>query len=114
MTKRRKTPKKTEEVLAILKQCAREKRTITYGEIADATGLIARGVPAPLRCIEEQVCRPYRRPWLSALVVNNKTKRPGPAFAPEGVSVDLDRDQWWRELVEQVYAYDWSDVELES
>ena len=112
MTKRRKVPQFTPEILSILKECATRGELITYGEIERKTGLIARAVPAPLRFIEDEVCRPYGRPWLSALVVNKRTRRPGRAFAPEGKSVTLDNDQWWRDLVQHVYDFDWSNAEI--
>ncbi len=112
MRRHRKTPKYTREILTLLKECAAQRELITYGEIERKAGLIARAVPGPLRFIEDEVCRPYGRPWLSALVVNKRTRRPGQAFAPEGQSVTPDNYQWWRELVQCVYNFDWSEVEI--
>ena len=114
MSTRRKIPKKTAAVLTLLKECARQRRTITYGEVAAKTGLATQGINVPLKYIEDEVCRPYGRPWISALVVNKEHQRPSPGFAPEGKSVDLDDDQWWQEETERVYAHDWTNVELEG
>ena len=109
-----KVPAKTAAVLGILKQCAKDMRTVTYGEIAEATGLANSGVGMPLGYIRDQICRDHGRPWLQAIAVNKTTMRPSGAFAPEGLELDLDNDHWWRGMVSQVYAYDWSNVELEE
>ena len=110
MSERVRVPAKTDRVLIILKQCASDMRTVTYQELADATDLFAPGVSLQLGYIRDHVCRVQGLPWLNALAVNKETRRPGDKFLPDGTSVG--DDHWWRGMVLQVYAYDWSGVEI--
>ena len=106
-------PAKTAEVLELLKQSAAHMRTITYGEIAERCGLAALGVNSPLDHIRDKVCRANGRPWLSVIAVNKRCMRPGDDFLPEEVTLPDDETEiWWRGMVLQVYAYDWSNVTL--
>ena len=107
-------PAKTAEVLEVLKQCAQDMRTITYGEIAEQCGLARPGTGRPLGHIRDEVCRAHNRPWLVALAVNGRTRRPSGSFLPEGVDLSDDDEHWWRGMVTQVYAYDWSGVTLDD
>ena len=66
----------------------------------------------PLAYIEEHVCRPHSRPWLTALAVSKGTGTPGSGFKPEGFIVDDDHLAWWFGEVQRVYDFDWSDVEI--
>ena len=111
----RKPPAKTAEVLELLKQRADEMRTITYGEIAEQCGLAAPGVGYPVGYIRDQVCRAQGRPWLSVLAVSTRDMRPGGSFLPDEMTIpDDETEVWWRGMVLQVYAYDWSDVTLDE
>ena len=112
MSERPKPPAKTAEVLDILKQRAKDMRTIAYSEIAEETGLASPGVGTPLGYIRDHVCRAQGLPWLNALAVNKETRRPGDKFLPDGTTVE--DDHWWRGMVTQVYAYDWSEIEIEE
>ena len=114
MSERVRVPAKTDRVLETLKQCAKDMRTITYRELADATGLFPPGVNRPLGYIRDEVCRKHQRPWLPAIAVSKATMRPSAGFAPEGMQLNLENDHWWRGMVTQVYAYDWSDIEIEE
>ena len=106
-------PKNTDEVLNVLKRCARNMHTITYGDLAQEVGLPdARSIRYPLGYIRDEICRAHNRPWLVALAVNAQTKRPSDSFLPEGVDLSDDNEHWWRGMVTQVYAYDWSGVTL--
>jgi hypothetical protein len=111
-------PAQTEEVFEYLKRAAREMRTVTYGEIAADTGLAAPGTGFPLGYVRDEVCRARGLPWLTAIAVNAGTKLPGGSFFPDGagLSADLESDDlriWWRAMVLQVFATDWSAVELQ-
>ena len=68
----------------------------------------------PLAYIEEHVCRPKGRPWITSLAVRKDTHIPGSGFKPEGFVVDDHHLAWWYEETQRVYAYDWSDVEIED
>ena len=114
MSERVRVPAKTDRVLATLKQCAKDMRTITYQELADATGLFPPGVNRPLGYIRDEVCRKHQRPWLNAIAVSKQTMRPSGGFAPEGIQLDPENDHWSRGMVTQVYAYDWSEIEIEE
>lgn len=103
-------PSRTREVFEYLKRCASEMRTVTYGELGDAVGLPAIGTAKPLGYIRDHVCRAQGLPWLNALAVNDKTRRPGDSFLPEGVTIGEDEEHLWRGMVLQVFAYDWRGV----
>ena len=108
-------PARTAEVLEVLKECAADMRTITYGEIAERCGLVAPGVGVPLGYIRDEVCRSRGWPWLSMIAVNAQSMRPGDSFLPDGLTLPEDEiDVWWRGMVLQVYAYDWADVTLDD
>ena len=108
-------PAKTAEVLEVLKQCAADMRTITYGEIAERCGLAAPGTGYQIGYIRDQVCRANGRPWLSVIVVSKDSMRPGGNFLPDELALPEDETEiWWRGMVLQVYAYDWSGVTLDD
>jgi hypothetical protein len=107
-------PAKTREVFDYLKQCADEMRTVTYGEVAEKTGLFAPGLTHQLAYIRDEVCRRRGVPWISAIVVNAQNHRPGHAFLPEGVTFGDDGHRLWRGMVLHVFAFDWSSVPFEE
>ena len=106
------TPAKTQEVFEYLKKCASEMRTVTYGEIAEVTGLAPQGTARPLGFIRDQVCRERGLPWLNAIAVNATTRRPGDSFLPAGIAVGRDEERMWRGMVLQVFVFDWEQIKL--
>lgn len=68
----------------------------------------------PLGHIRDEVCHRYGRPRLDALVVAKKGKKELPSSGFFSDVKAADRESWWQDMVQQVYAYDWSDVELEE
>ena len=108
-------PAKTREVFEYLRGCAWEMRTVTYKELAEAVGLAKPGIGRPLGYIRDEVCRRYERPWLNAIAVNTKTRRPGKSFLPENARLNSgDEKSLWRGMVLQVFAYDWGAVDFKS
>ncbi len=105
-------PAKTDKVFEHLKRCAKQMRTVTYGELAEAAGLAPSGIGYQLGYIRDSVCRERGLPWLTAIAVNKDTWRPGHSFLPEGVSVGRDEELLWRGMVLQVFTHDWEDVSL--
>ena len=77
-------PAKTAEVFAYLKQCADDMRTVTYGVLAEESGLAPSGIGYQLGYIRDEICRPRGLPWLSAIAVRKDSWRPGECFLPEG------------------------------
>ena len=65
------------DVVEHLLELAGQRRTITYGELAEEFGGIARGWTKPLTAIALR-CRTYREPLISVLVVLKGTKLPSP------------------------------------
>jgi len=88
-------------------------RTITYGEIANEAGIAPTGIGSQLGHIRDVICIPRGLPWLSVIGVRKNTRRPGDAFLPEGVSIEVDEELIWRGMVLQVFAYEWQPVEFE-
>lgn len=114
MSSGRRRPKRASEVLDVLKSYASKRQTIAYGDLADLVGSGPQNMGKPLAYIEDQICRPQRHPWLTALAVAKGTGRPGPGFKPEGFIVDDHNMEWWFEEIRKVYDHDWSDVDFED
>lgn len=109
-------PLGTPAILKVLKRCAANKTTITYTDLVKGTSIQRQNVGDQLSYIHKQVCLPYGRPWLCVLAVSKgKTGRPSRGIArATGVAFEgAAGARLWREKVEEVYAYDWSEVELE-
>ena len=108
-------PTKTLEVFDYLKRCASEMRTAPHGEIGDAVGLPAQFLNQRLDFIRDEVCIPQGLPWLSALGVDAETRLPSAGWLPDGVAVSDDHlPRFWRSIVLQVFAVDWSEVKIEN
>ncbi len=108
-------PAKTLDVFEYLKQCAGERRTATYLEIADEVGLMPMGLGRQLNYIRDEICRPKGLPWLSALAVNEKTRMPGAGWLPDETITSSDNlPLFWGGIVLQVFATNWSNVNLEN
>lgn len=108
-------PKNTNAVLNLLKQCALGMRTVTYGEIAEQCGGTAVGAGYPIGYIRDEICRKHGRPWLSVIAVSADGMRPGGNYLPEDVQIPKElQEHWWRGMVSQVYAYDWSEIEIDE
>ena len=107
---------KTPEVFNYLKECASKMRVVTYGEVEAAVGEHALSLgPRHLDYIQDEICRPRGLPFISAIVVNSRTWKPGTGFMPDGVTInEHDLDLFWRGVVLQVFATDWSKVEIDS
>lgn len=105
-------PPHTAAVLAVLKDCARDMRTVNYEDLVAGTDLDVTDVGKPLDYIRASLCLPQERPLLTLLAVNKRTHRPSPASDPNNL-VGFLGDRWWREMVAAVYAHDWSEVELD-
>ena len=108
-------PRETPVILERLKQCAINRTTITYTDLVKGTGISRQDVGKQLSYIHEQVCLPYDRPWLCVLAVRKGNPGlPGPGIARStGVSFEgAGGADLWREKAQEVYAYDWTDVEL--
>ena len=110
-------PMYTREVFKVLKQCAADMTTISYGDLAEQVGIHHLKINLPLGYIRDKVCRKHGLPWLSVLAVNADRRRPGDGWLPpKGIEIaeQQDRERLWRGMVLQVYGYDWSKVEIES
>ena len=105
----------THEIFEVLKQCAADGNTITYGNLAKRVGGVN---PRPeitfpaLNYIRDKVCLPRELPWLWVLAVN-RGGQPGNG-AWKGTGTKPRNDDHWSEILRSVYAYDWSDIEIED
>lgn len=100
-----------DEVKALLRGRARERRTVTYGELCDSVHAIrmfprSRALLGMLHdvCADEDAERGI---MLASLVVSKATGIPGEgyfAFARELGRDTVRRESFWREEVERVYA----------
>ena len=84
---------------------------MTYEELGDSAGLPPMGLSRQLRFIE-LMCRRQGLPWLPAIAVSKTTKLPGKGFLPTEWSnwslENPDFKSWWRAMVLQVYATNWT------
>ena len=88
----------------ILVESAKNRQTVTYGELSDSLGRsVVRGIGKILDHAG-WYCRDKDLPPLTSIVVNKKTKRPGPGWEIITPNVDLQVAQ------EKVFAYDWSGI----
>lgn len=105
-------PAGTPESLAKSRACARERRTITYGELlgSRADTLDAED-PRPLAYIRDELCISHGRPWLNALIVSQEPQPASDCYWPEGFGDRImNKDRWWNLMVHLLLEYDWSDV----
>ena len=101
-------PAKTSEVFEVLKRCARERLTITYGGLGRQVGLSARGAAKPLYCIRN-LCLDRYLPPLTAIVIRSGDGLPGVGLTPAVTQVTIAET---RDMQRQVFAYDWSLINL--
>ena len=101
---------RTPAVFAYLKQCAVQERIVTYEKVGRQVGLAPQGTARPLYFIRD-VCLDRGLPPLTALVVRKRTRLPGPGLKPNHTSVTQAE---WDEMTSQVFAFDWSLVNLQS
>ena len=106
-------PDKTLEIFNYLKKRAYEMRTVSYGRVAKEADIFPLAVGNHLDTIREEICIPLGLPFISAIVVNAATRRPGQGFLPDGMDVsEHEFDLFWRGMVLQVFATDWSAVQI--
>ena len=98
---------KTRKIFDFLKQCAAEKRIVTYTEVGDKVGLIARAVSNPHLYYIGGECSRRKLPR-HALVVLKSDRLPGEGFKG-GVRVTREEHN---AIVSKVFTHDWSNVDL--
>ena len=109
----------TKAIFGELKAAATQSRLRTYDELADeAGGINPRSIGAHLTVIHARLRdRSARLPWLVALAVDAETRLPpcNGVFRGEGLILkvsDPSHKAWWESVVTDVFAADWSQVEL--
>jgi hypothetical protein len=108
-------PARTREVFEVLRECAENMYTESYGEIAHRVGLAASGIGYQLGWIRDNICRRHGLPWINLLAVNKEEWFPGESFLPEGFQgSEADQRTLWRGMVLHVFAYDWRHVEFDA
>ncbi len=106
---------KAMEMLPHLAVCAKERRTITYGELGAKIDVIPLYMTKPLDTLRDRILIKHGLPRIDALVVNKETREVGDSFYPEGFGTLTLEDR--RALLdserEQVYNYEnWEKVIL--
>ena len=101
---------KTPDVFNYLRDCAYKMCTVTYSEVGTQVGLAARGTAKPLYQIRD-LCLECGLPPLTALVVSKRNGLPGIGLKPDQTQVTPAE---WREMTSQVFAFDWSSVNLRN
>ena len=109
-------PPYTLEVFEVLKECAKEGTTIPYGILAKNVGGVgarAESTYPALDHVRDKVCLPRELPWLWMLAVNQEAGKPGRG-AWKNTGDKPGDDERWNAILRSVYAYDWSDIEIED
>jgi hypothetical protein len=99
-----------------LVHCAKNRRTITYGELGAKIGANPRAVSRPLGYLRDEICIPRGLPLITALVVNKMSRMPGESWLPEGTG-HLEPDEYQREYEkfrDEAFACDAWDTLLED
>jgi len=110
------TPKVWKNALAMLPhlaKCAKERRTITYGELGALIGVPAFFMGQSLDVLRDQLLPRHNLPRIDALVVSKDSGEAGDSFFQGGR--DALADEEYRSVMvdqrEQVYAYpNWDTV----
>ena len=112
-------PPGTEIVFERLKAAAAAPRLVTYGELADAAGVLPRVIGRRLDDIHTRLCQKTPGlPWLVVIAVSKSSGLPREnLLARRGKNIslnlrDLNERAWWRAMVLHVFATDWSRIEL--
>jgi hypothetical protein len=88
-------------------RAAKRRATITYGELGEEVGVIARGLGPHLARLEKW-CSANRLPPLTVLVVSLETGRPSPDGRYRGVEYGKMADGELELLQNSVFDHDWS------
>ena len=97
-----KEPQRALQIWSLLVCAARDRRTYTYGDLADALGMGGAGVMGDFLGPIMYYCRDQQLPPLTVLVVKKDTGLPGKGLTTLE-DVNLDR--------ERVFAHDWFQME---
>src|SRR2546423_15635946 len=80
------------DLLPHLARCAREKRTITYGELGKLVGHPHFYTRGRLDVLRDRILPAYNLPRIDVLVVNKETQHPGESFFEGGRGEMSDKD----------------------
>lgn len=103
------------EIFAHLVACAKDRRTITYGQLEKLVGHPAYFLGKPLDVLRDQILLEHHLPRLDALVVNKDTREVGDNFFADGRGSISNAD--FKRLLdgerEKVFAYErWDEINL--
>jgi alkylated DNA nucleotide flippase Atl1 len=90
------------QIWSLLVCAAKDRRTYTYGDLADTLGMGGAGVMAQFLGPVMHYCQEHQLPPLTVLVVNRDTGQPGSGLT---ALENVDRDR------ERVFAHDWFQME---
>src|SRR5713226_921290 len=85
----------------VLALAARMQRVLTYGDVEDFTGVLARAQAEPLHLIHNY-CKRKGYPFLNSIVVNQETGFPGDKFPEE-----MSRPKLLEERA-RVFTFNWA------
>jgi hypothetical protein len=85
----------------VLAFAARMQRVLTYGEVEDLTGVLARGQADPLHLIY-LYCRRKNYPELNSIVVNQETGFPGEKYPDDKGTLGFLRERG------RVFTFNWA------
>lgn len=97
----------------MLRDAASRRETVYYGDLATFADIHSRS-GLQLGYIRE-FCRTRGLPWLPVIAVARATGLPSDPFWPDGMGIDLQAERpWFEAMRDAVFAYDWSQVEIDE
>jgi hypothetical protein len=94
-------PQQAMLIWPVLVQAARMQRVLTYGEVEDFTGVLARGQATPLHLIY-LYCKRKSFPELNSIVVNQETGFPGDNYPDDKGILDYLKER------ATVFTFNWA------
>lgn len=101
------------DMLPPLRQCAKDKTTITYQELGALVGISPNFLSAPLDILRDRILIEHHLPRIDALAIDKETGEVGDNFLVDGREGISDKE--FKKLIkaerEKVYAYErWDEI----
>lgn len=108
----------TRKLFEVLKECARDMYTESYGVLAVRIGMkpgAGKALRLHLGYIRDEICAERELPPLNELAVNKKSWRPGASVLPAKYKVPThSKEVHWRGMVVSVFSYPWHEVTFDQ
>jgi len=98
-------------VFALLTRAAKERRLVTYVELAEGVKCHHHAELARLLDCIADLCKDHEYPPLTALAISQENLLPGKGIWTLFPEIqEGEKDRRWAEMVREVYLFDWGKV----